>query len=174
MVRPHLVVVDIGGLGRLLGTPREIGEAFCRIARERGLIVAVGIASTQTAALLLALHQATTARVASASDASVASVELRGAGEACVHAACGSAERGGVRAHAHADADRLTVVRPGREAAALAPLPLSLLAVLPSDRLTNDDVAFLRRRPDPSSSIVVHVISSTSPATERHGQCVIT
>ena len=58
MVRPHLVVVDIGGLGRLLGTPREIGEAFCRIARERGLIVAVGIASTQTAALLLALHQA--------------------------------------------------------------------------------------------------------------------
>ena len=42
-------------------------------------------------------------------------------------------------------------MRPGREASALAPLPLSLLAVLPSDRLTNDDVAFLRRRPDPSS-----------------------
>src|SRR5688572_13289273 len=75
MVRPHLVVVDIGGLGRLLGTPREIGEAFCRIARERGLNVAVGIASTQTAALLLALYRTTSAGVGSASAAPVAAVE---------------------------------------------------------------------------------------------------
>ena len=52
MVRPHLVVVDISGLGRLLGTPREIGEAFCRTARERDLTVAIGIASTQTLSLI--------------------------------------------------------------------------------------------------------------------------
>jgi protein ImuB len=123
MVRPHLVVVDIGGLGRLLGTPLEIGEAFCRVARERGLIVAVGIASTQTVALLLALHQATVAHADSE------------------------------------DAERLAVVGSGREAQALAPLPLSLLAMLPSDRLTNDDVAFLRRRSDPSSA------SSHAPGT---------
>ena len=83
MVRPHLVVVDVGGLGRLLGTPREIGEAFCRIARERGLIVAVGIASTQTAALLLALHQATTARVGSAPVRARRVRGVRGACEAC-------------------------------------------------------------------------------------------
>jgi protein ImuB len=153
MVRPHLVVVDIGGLGRLFGTPRELGEAFCRSARERGLIIAIGIASTQTAALLLALHQATSERASSASDVSdVADVSPMGAVQPAK------------LANAHPHADRLTVVRPGRESSALAPLPLSLLAVLPSDRLTNDDVAFLRRRPDlsPSTSPVPTGTPSTS------------
>jgi hypothetical protein len=157
MVRPHLVVVDVSGLGRLLGTPREIGEAFCSIARERGLIVAVGIASTQTAALLLVLHQATTERAASVSGAPMTAVE-----PAKLADASASAERA---AHAHAHADRLTVVRLGCEAAALAPLPLSLLTALPSDRLTNDDVAFLRRRPDPSSPSSSTSSSSTSSSS---------
>jgi hypothetical protein len=159
MVRPHLVVVDIGGLGRLLGTPREIGEAFCRIARERGLIVTVGIASTQTAALLFALHQATTERAASVTGAPVTVVEPAKLADA--NASTGRA--------AHAQADRLTVVRLGREAAALASLPLSLLASLPSDRLTNDDVAFLRRRPDPSSPSSSTSSSSTSPTLTAVG-----
>jgi protein ImuB len=112
MVRPHLVVVEIGGLGRLLGTPREIGDAFCRLARERGMVVSIGIAATYTAALLLALNQA-------------------------------------AKAFADPlDAGCLTVVPPGREAEALAPLPLTLLSVLPDDRLSHEDVAFLRRRID--------------------------
>jgi hypothetical protein len=173
MVRPHLVVVDVSGLDRMLGTPREIGEAFCRVARERGLIVAVGIASTQTAALLLALHQATTARAASVSGATVTAVEPAKLADASAST--------GRAAHAHADrrldADAveshlLTVARIGREAAALAPLPLSLLTALPCDRLTNDDVAFLRRRPDPSSPASPSLstsASSTSPALTGTG-----
>jgi protein ImuB len=171
MVRPHLVVVDISGLGRLLGTPREIGEAFCRTARDRGLTVAIGIASTQTTALLLALHQATPPHAAAASGVSATSVEpakladarAGGSGRARGHDDADSAEpltQSARRASelAQSDtatrprADRLIVVRLGREASALAPLPLSLLSALPSDRLTNDDVAFLRRRPDPSAS----------------------
>ncbi len=172
MVRPHLVVVDIGGLGRLLGTPREIGEAFCRVARERGLIVAIGIASTQTAALLLALHQATIERARHPCPAAspLESVEPAKLADASASAArhARTADRGAAESWtqaytaAHAHADRLTVVRLGREAAALAPLPLSLLSVLPGDRLTNDDVAFLRRRPDPSSPS-----SSTSSRRRR-------
>ena len=108
MVRPRVVLVEIGGLGRLLGTPHEIGAAFCRVADDRGMLVTVGIAATHTAALLLAMHPAT-----------------------------------------HAPAQPvLTVVSPGREATALAALPLSLLAVVPGDRLSNDDVMYLRRRAD--------------------------
>ncbi len=164
MVRPHLVVVDVSGLGRLLGTPREIGEAFCRIARDRELTVAVGIASTQTAALLLALHQATTARVGSAPTASVApvvSVEPAKLADAAAdaHARAQRHEK------SHVNADRLAVARLGREAEALAPLPLSLLAALPSDRLTNDDVAFLRRRPDPSSPSSSSASSSSTSSS---------
>jgi protein ImuB len=162
MVRPHLVVVDIGGLGRLLGTPREIGEAFCLSARERGLTVAIGIASTQTTALLLALHQTMTHRATSASD-------VRDTRDTPV-AAVEPAKLADARASAaHAHAERLTVVRPGREASALAPLPLSLLTVLPSDRLTNDDVAFLRRRPDPSSFAPSSPSSSSSTLPAQTG-----
>jgi hypothetical protein len=183
MVRPHLVVVDIGGLGRLLGTPREIGEAFCRTARERGLIIAIGIASTQTAALLLALHQVTLAHADAVSSASAAlttavepakladakaSVARAWAGAEGDSAAAQAQAKTRARESAQSDTeayahvDRLIVVRPGRESSALAPLPLSLLAVLPNDRLTNDDVAFLRRRLDPSSSASSAAATSSS------------
>jgi protein ImuB len=177
LVRPHLVVVDISGLGSLLGTPHDIGDAFSRTARDRGLIITIGIASTQTAALLLALHlAATTARAetVSGSGAPLSSVEPAKLADARASVARASADAGGdasssraeprtlaeprARESAHAGAgasahaERLIVVRPGREPSALAPLPLSLLTALPNDRLTNDDVAFLRRRSDPSSS----------------------
>jgi protein ImuB len=53
--RDDLVIVDICGLDRLLGDPRSIGEEIRRSALVRGLRVHVGIATTRTAAMVLAL-----------------------------------------------------------------------------------------------------------------------
>ena len=53
--RDDLVSIDVSGLGRLLGTPRSIGEELRRDAAARGLRVHVAIAGTRTAALVLAL-----------------------------------------------------------------------------------------------------------------------
>jgi protein ImuB len=75
-----VVVVDAGGLERLLGNARAIGEEMHREAAARGLAVHVALASTQTAAIVLA--------------------------------------------HAHAG---LTVVEPGDQVVALAPLPITTL-----------------------------------------------
>jgi protein ImuB len=50
-----LVLIDASGLGRLLGDAQEIGEALCRVAGERGLSVAVALAATRNAAILLGL-----------------------------------------------------------------------------------------------------------------------
>jgi protein ImuB len=75
-----LVSIDVSGLDRLLGPPRIIGEELRREAAERGICVHAGVATTRTAALVLALA------------------------------------RPGV-----------TVVTPGEEAAALAPLPIRVL-----------------------------------------------
>ncbi len=78
------VVIDIEGLGRLMGDPRAIGERLRQAAADHGIApVHVAVAGTCTAAMLLA------------------------------------AARAG-----------LTVVPPGGEAEALAPLPLRTLAVL--------------------------------------------
>ncbi len=55
--RDTLVSLDIGGLGRLLGTPADIGEELTRAAEERGLSPQIAIAPTRTAALLLALSR---------------------------------------------------------------------------------------------------------------------
>ena len=55
--RDTLVSLDISGLGRLLGTPAEIGEELKRAAGDRGLSPHVAIAPTRTAALLLALSR---------------------------------------------------------------------------------------------------------------------
>src|SRR5690349_16065410 len=58
VVRDDLVIVDVSGLGRLLGTPQDIGDACDRVARERGLRVGIAVAATQTAAMVLGLAQA--------------------------------------------------------------------------------------------------------------------
>ena len=50
-----LVSMDISGLGRLIGTPRLIGEELRRDAASRGLHVHVAVARTRSAAILLAL-----------------------------------------------------------------------------------------------------------------------
>jgi protein ImuB len=51
------VVLDVSGLGRLLGDPKTIGSELYRAGRERSNAVAVSIAPTQSAALLLARLQ---------------------------------------------------------------------------------------------------------------------
>ncbi len=79
-----VVSLDIGGLGRLLGTPAEIGDELRCAAADRGLHPHIGIAPTRTAALLLALARA-----------------------------------------------GVTVVPPGGERAAVAPIPLGILRRLP-------------------------------------------
>ena len=55
-----LVMLDVSGLSRLLGTPREIGEQLRRAGSERtpGKPIRIGLAPTQTAASLLALGRA--------------------------------------------------------------------------------------------------------------------
>ena len=50
-----LVSIDISGLGRLIGTPRLIGEELRRDAASRGFHVHVAVARTCSAAILLAL-----------------------------------------------------------------------------------------------------------------------
>ena len=50
----HAVSLDVGGLGRLIGTPRQIGDELAREARARCLQVHIGIAATRTAAALVA------------------------------------------------------------------------------------------------------------------------
>ena len=48
----QLVMLDVRGLGRLWGSPREIGATLRRTAADRGLVVRVAVASTRMAALL--------------------------------------------------------------------------------------------------------------------------
>ncbi|HEY0285280.1 MAG TPA: hypothetical protein VGC23_07825, partial [Vicinamibacterales bacterium] len=48
------VTLDISGLGRLIGEPRSIGEELRRTAADAGLRVHIAVASTSTAAILLA------------------------------------------------------------------------------------------------------------------------
>src|SRR5262249_29290689 len=51
----RLVVIDVSGLERLLGPAPAIGEELRRAAARRGLRAHVAIASTQTAARVLAI-----------------------------------------------------------------------------------------------------------------------
>jgi protein ImuB len=120
IVREDFVVVDVSGLERLLGTPREIGEAFARMACARGLCVGIALAATQTAAMVLALAQAGAGGV--------------GGGV------------GGVGGE-----DGPIIVPLGQEAAALAPLSLEWLAVLPVAG-SAADAAYLRRASPPTSA----------------------
>ena len=55
--RGDLVVIDVRGLDRLFGSPRAIGDELRREAADRGLHVHVAIASTQTAATILAISR---------------------------------------------------------------------------------------------------------------------
>ena len=52
--RDDLVVIDVSGLRRLLGLPREVGEELQRAAAQRGIRLHVAMAGTRTAALVLA------------------------------------------------------------------------------------------------------------------------
>ena len=52
------VLIDLGGLTRLFGSPREIGQELRREAADRGLYVRVAMASTRTTARLIARHRA--------------------------------------------------------------------------------------------------------------------
>ena len=76
-----LVVIDVRGLERLLGSPRTIAHELRREAADRGMLVHVALAGTQTAAIVLALAR-----------------------------------------------PGLTVIEPGSESSALAPLSLETLA----------------------------------------------
>lgn len=58
VVRDDLVIIDVSGLDRLLGTPQDIADVCDRVARERGLRVGIAVAATQTAAMALSLAQA--------------------------------------------------------------------------------------------------------------------
>jgi protein ImuB len=51
----HLVIIDIRGLDRLIGSPSTIGEELRREAAARGLRAHIAIARTRTAAMVLAL-----------------------------------------------------------------------------------------------------------------------
>jgi protein ImuB len=54
MTSPREIALDLSGLTRLFGDPREMGEALCRTAVERGVRLRLAIAGTRTAARLLA------------------------------------------------------------------------------------------------------------------------
>lgn len=48
----QLVVLDVRGMKRLRGSPREIGETLRRAAADRGLMIRVAVAATRMSALL--------------------------------------------------------------------------------------------------------------------------
>ena len=64
------VTLDISGLGSLIGEPRSIGEELRRTAADAGLRVHVAVASTSTAAILLAHARAGLTVVAPGAEAS--------------------------------------------------------------------------------------------------------
>lgn len=84
--RDTLVSLDISGLGRLLGSPADIGDELKREAAHRGLLLHIAVAPTRTSALLLALAR-----------------------------------------------PGITVVPPGGERQAVAPLPLAILRQYPPE-----------------------------------------
>lgn len=53
--RDDLIVIDVSGLDRLFGDPRQIGEALRRSAAARGGRVQIAMAATRTAAKVLAI-----------------------------------------------------------------------------------------------------------------------
>ena len=53
--KPGLVTIDIDGLGRLLGTPGEIGQELQRACAARSMPASVAVASTRSASMLLAV-----------------------------------------------------------------------------------------------------------------------
>jgi len=97
---PGVVVIDARGLTRLFGQEAQVASLCRQQAADRGVVAAVAMASTRTAALLLALDAAE--RIAAAAlDASRAVVTVPA-----------------------------VIVPVGAEAAALAPLPIALVARL--------------------------------------------
>lgn len=53
--RDDLVSIDLRGLDRLFGTPRSVGEEIRREAASRGVHVHVGVATTRTVAMVMAM-----------------------------------------------------------------------------------------------------------------------
>jgi protein ImuB len=150
IVRDDLVIIDVSGLGRLLGTPQDIGEACCRVAHERGLRVGVAVAATQTAAMVLALAQAQE----QAEEQAEEQEQQHGPQYEPQHKhgqQHTQTRRPVARQQGHGGGSGAgpVIVRPGQEAAALAPLPLSWLAAVPLASAAAD-AAYLRR-PAPAS-----------------------
>ncbi len=65
-----LVVIDVRGLERLLGSPRTIAHELRRDAADRGVLVHVALAGTQMAAMVLALARPGLTVIAPGSEAS--------------------------------------------------------------------------------------------------------
>jgi protein ImuB len=128
------VVLDLNGLTRLFGHPRAIAQELGRAAAGRGLCVAVAIAVTCTAARLLA--------VAGSRQSAVGSRQERTT-KGFLPPAPGPLPP--------------AVVEPGAEAAAVAPLPLSLLAEIEDDEprtLAPSDAPSHRRTVAPSHDLL--------------------
>ncbi len=74
----NVVTLDIGGLGRLIGEPRAIGDELRRAAADAGLRVHIAIAGTSTTAILLAHARAGLTVVETGAEAAtLASLPLR-------------------------------------------------------------------------------------------------
>jgi protein ImuB len=119
--RPHLVSLDIAGLGRLLGTPADIADELQRAAQDRGLRLQIAVAPTRTAAMLLAL-----------------SASGLGAGRSRTPPGAGSRKPPFDRPRATrstVEGSEAVVIPPGGERNAVAPLPLGVLRQLPFDSL---------------------------------------
>ncbi|HEY3885436.1 MAG TPA: hypothetical protein VGL62_09535, partial [Vicinamibacterales bacterium] len=63
------VVIDVSGLGRLIGGPSEIAGGLARALHGAGLAASVGLAATQTAARLLTWDARARAALAPPADA---------------------------------------------------------------------------------------------------------
>ena len=55
--RADLVSVDLRGLDRLFGTPQLVGKEMRRVAASRGVQLHIGIATTRTVAMVMAIAQ---------------------------------------------------------------------------------------------------------------------
>ena len=151
----NLVVLDVHGMGRLWGSPREIGATLRRMAADRGLMIRVAVAATRMAALLATQRRSGLTVIAPGSEAAVlAPLPLTTLKQLAQAQASGSSTSGVGRVRVRSSSTKVASASPDSLALpALMLLPivrrwglktLGELAALPADELSE---AFRSRWP---------------------------
>ena len=144
----QLVMLDVRGMGRLWGSPSEIGAMLRRTAADRGLMVRVAVAATRMAALLATQGRSELTVIPPGSEAGVlAALPLSALKKLAKTQASGSGATGGASARRIRSSKEK--VRPASPSSLVVPVSMLLpivqrwglktlgeLAALPADELS--------------------------------------